>query len=226
MIKKIISILFLTSLLFGLLSCQDFFSKSLALWAARSSFAIPSDISTAQALDYVNQALVNNDPILAASLTPILLNQAQAASGDPVLYSQLANAMVTTVLLSSNVGTAFNQTLAVLAGGFEETEAGLDAALEDIVASFSSVSFSAGDLLALQQIVDQPPDNLSALDLQAAAVGLIFMAMNDIGYFDDPETDFSALEDNSSFILGMALLGLIPEGTESPLSGFMDMFDN
>lgn len=215
----------LAVLVLGAHSCQDFFSTSLTPWVARTSFTIPADISTTQALDYVAQALANNDPTLAASLTPILLTQAKAAVDDPLLYDQLASAMVTTVLLSSNVGTAFNQSLSAMAGGFEESEAGMEAAIQTIVGAFAAVSFSATDIAALQQLVDTPPATIPVLDVQAAAAGLLFQALNDTDFFDaSAEPDLDALAENESYILALALVQLIPEGTETPLGSFLDMF--
>jgi hypothetical protein len=229
MIKKISRLCFLACFVFGLSACQAFFSTSIAPWAARAAFKIPADVSTEQALDYVTQALMNNDPVLAAALTPVLFAQAEAARADPVLYNQLANAMVSTVLLSTNVGTAFNKTLVVLAGGIEESEEGLAATVEAILDAFSSVNFTTADLAALQLIVDQPPSSVSAIDLQAAAAALTYQALSETGLLGGDTTtvpDLSELAENDSFKLAVNLLALIPEGTESPFGNFTDMFGN
>ncbi|MBU0936520.1 MAG: hypothetical protein KKI09_15895 [Spirochaetes bacterium] len=232
--RMILAVLATALLLAG---CQDFFSSSLTPWAARATLPISADISTEDALTYLDQAISNNDPMLAASLTPILLGQAEAAAlADPEsdAYNELAGALVSSVLLSSNTGTAFNTAVSSLPdllagmdeGASEADLAAAETALNNMITALGTVDYSEGDIAALQLIADNPPEGISSDDLAAAAIGLMFQTLTDEGIdltdTDNPP-DLSSLEDNANFLLAAELLALIPEGEESEL-GFLLAF--
>ncbi len=217
--KRLIRFFASIFILFGMVSCQAFFSTSLAPWAARTSYALPANMTAAQASDLLQTALAQNNPELASALLPQLLLAAQ--SGVPgEAQDLLLNDLYSATLLSSGIGTSISSLLptvitaldpATVSGGGTSSDI-LMTALTSFQDSLSTVTLSTDELAALALYASDPPADADAntMIMTAAAVLIISADAADVDISADglaamtPE-QITALVDVPGVDLALAL---------------------
>lgn len=163
----------LAAILFSLISCQAFFTTSLASGLARTSYPLPANMSAAQQSQYLQLALEQNNQELADALLPQLLSSAAAATPGPAQDALLGDLFDAT-LLSSGIGTTIStvlpDALAALTGGAPDLDAIFITLQSSLPAALSAPEIAALTLFAADPPADADPNTMI---MAAAAVVLI-----------------------------------------------------
>lgn len=162
-----------------LVSCQQFFTTSLAATLARDSYAIPADMSVEDATALLDEAIANGDVEMAAALVTPLLAALEAATPGSDAYEAAATALLDAAVLSSGVGPALNEALSVIP--LDDLSGITEEAMSDMVTALSTIALddSAEDALVL--LAADPPESLEADQAYAAAIALAMDAFGDAG---------------------------------------------
>ncbi|HAP43016.1 MAG: hypothetical protein A2087_11535 [Spirochaetes bacterium GWD1_61_31] len=196
-------------------ACQAFFTTSLANWAVRPALAIPADISADQALAYLEQAQANNDPALAAALTPILLTQLQAEGLEAAAAAELSTALLDSILISSGASAAFSDLISLISAPEGED-------LPDLTAMFEAVAFTEADYAAIAYLISNPVEAPPVDQLVMLSASLMLTALADIELSPEDPDYMATLMADENYMLALALTLMIPVDAELPFDGMFD----
>lgn len=203
-------------------SCQEFFTSSLASYAARDGYAIPSDISVEEASELLARS--SGDPAMASALVAPLAAAAAAAVPGSAEYYQAADVLLDAVLVSSGVGPSMIGALAVI-------QSDPDAAMEIML----SVALSDTEVAALA-LVAGDPIFMSAEEMYTVALALMSEAVRNVGIADplaitDPE--YHALILDGAYTLAQAYITMADAMVSTPMtqmeqlmSGLIPVFED
>ncbi|HOX18213.1 MAG TPA: hypothetical protein PKW82_07135 [Spirochaetales bacterium] len=194
-----------------LASCQQVFTSSLGVWAARD-LSIPADLSSADTLDYAGQAVENGDAGLATALLPALEANLDAPTPATAAYDELSAAAAATVVIATGISEAITTVITLIpfeeimaAGGEsivldDETVAAIDAAIASITVG--------ADATAILEALALDPGAASADQLVLAAMATLVVANPGLSLgemLDDPAAATFTVDALTQSLLDAAL---------------------
>ena len=223
------------------MSCTDFFSTSLAPWAARDPNKLIPAVTTGNVKDLITQA--ENDPDLSLAILKKIQSAANGASGQDL--QTLQNASLEAAVNAAGLGQAVLGTASNLSkidfSAEETTAADVQDIILKAVGSLSNLDSTGQALLA---ILPDPKDtetfnawaeNAPADDLAMAAVVLIAGEINKQNFTDsygiddylsdlDPTLQNPEQTDNENMAMALALATAIGDRDDisGPLKNVLD----
>ncbi len=202
------------------LSCQQFFTTTLAGPLARSSYTV----SATMPVDQATALLEGASPELAAALVTPLLAAAKAADPASPAYQAAASALLDAAVTASGVGSALAPALEALTGGGSGDSSTL-------LAGFDTVTIDDSAEEALILLSKNPPADMEDEEAIAAAAALIADACSDEGttltaLLENPALVTPELKADESVVAAIAFLKLVAEDSTSPFAGLAGAFDS
>lgn len=207
--RNLIIVLFVL-IIIGITACENIFSTSLAVWAARSNYGDLSKLSYADASILLETALANNNRTLAQRLVPVFANFLSKTQKTDADYERKCKQLFDVLLLASNITTAYNILFTNFASGSELNVNTLSEQLQSLIVW--NDSYSAAMLLCLD------PEIFDVLDINAIALAGFALAL-DVGHdlnlnileptsITDPD-DIQLLADSAQFQVVLAIIDLL-----------------